>query len=205
MRGATWLMAIVAFGAGRSDAQAQAMTVSPCERLVAGASVGAAINGDRNATHGTYPDKTSGGAVNIDMGLSFEAPIGRQWGARVDLGSVAWPFESQDLSGAPQVRDRVRITRVTLSAVKIPAPCAKRVRGYMGISTGGYRYRFTDDGRNVTRLGVAVFVGFDVLVSDRLAWTTEFALSAIGGPHRAPVFSNTLFVGQASAGIRVRF
>jgi hypothetical protein len=125
-------------------------------------------------------------------------------GARLDVGTAAWTFQSRDAWGAPLVRDRVRVGRATLSVVRV-ARCGSPVRGYSGVGLGAYRYHVGDDAVNPTRLGAHGFVGFDVTMSERVAITTDFAVHVVGGPRQPPVFSYALWVVRASVGARFRF
>lgn len=198
------LMALVTLTVAAAQASAQqqmTITIDPCGPQI-GATIGAAGNGDHNAGRSTYPDNPGSGA--LDTAASLELPVADRLGARLDVGTVAWTFQSRDAWGAPLVRDRVRVGRATLSVVSV-ARCGSPVRGYLGAGLGAYRYHFDDSGLNLTRLGAHGFVGFDVTMSERTAITTDFAVHVVRGPDTPPVFSYALWVLRASVGVRFRF
>jgi hypothetical protein len=184
-------------------AAAQTVTVLDCRPRV-GFTVGSASNGDRNGALGQFPSNRSGHSP--DFSVSGEVPLADQYSARADAGTTAWTFQDRDAWGAPLGRDRVRVTRATLSLVKqTPTPCGAPVRVYAGGGIGVYRYRFRDQRLATTRNGLHALIGVEVLPRERVAVALDFSLHAVRGPDRDPVQSYTLMVGQASAGIRFLF
>jgi hypothetical protein len=189
-------------GAAQAFAEQQVTVTTDHCRPQMGVTIGAAANGDRNAGRSTYPDNPSTGAV--DTAASFELPVSDLVGARLDVGTAAWAFQSRDAWGAPLVRDRVRVGRATLSIVKV-ARCGSPVQGHAGLGLGAYRYQFDAGAVDRIRAGAHGFIGFDVTMSERVAMTTDFAVHVIGGPDQPPVFSYWLWVVRASVGVRFRF
>ena len=198
------LMTLLTMAVGAAEAFAEqqvTVTTDHCRPQI-GATIGAASNGDRNAGRSTYPDNP--GSTGVDAAASFELPISDRVGARLDVGTAAWTFQSRDAWGAPLVRDRVRVGRATLSVVKV-ARCGSPVQGHAGVGLGAYRYHFDEGAVDRIRAGAHGFVGFDVAMSERVAITTEFAVHVIGGPSQTPVFSYAFWVIRASVGARFRF
>jgi hypothetical protein len=75
----TTLLTLTA-GAAQAFAQQQStMNIDHCRPQV-GATIGAAVNGDRNAGRSTYPDNPASGAV--DAAASLELPVSDRLGAR---------------------------------------------------------------------------------------------------------------------------
>jgi len=189
-------------GAAQAFAEQQVTVTTDHCRPQIGATIGATGHGDRNAGRSMYRDNP--GSSALDTAASFELPVSDGLGARLDVGTAAWTFQSRDPWGAPLVRDRVRVGRVTLSFVKIER-CGSPVQGHAGIGLGAYRYHFGDFEVNRTRAGAHGFIGFDVTMSERVAITTDFAVHVIAGPSQPPVFSYALWVIRASVGARFRF
>jgi hypothetical protein len=184
-------------------AAAQTITVLDCRPRV-GFTVGSASNGDLNGVPGGY--LVNRGNHSPDFSVSGEVPLADRFSARADVGTTAWTFEDRDAWGVSLVRDRVRVTRATLSLVKqTPTPCGAPVRLYAGAGIGVYRYRFRDQRLATTRNGLHVLLGVEALPRDRVAIALDFSLHAVRGPGREPVHSYLLTVGQASAGIRFLF
>jgi len=189
-------------GAAQAFAEQQVTVTTDDCRPQMGVTIGAAANGDRNAGRSTYSDNPSSGA--LDTAASFELPVSDRVGARLDVGTAAWTFQSRDAREAPLLRDRVRVGRATLSVVKV-ARCGSPVQGHAGVGFGAYRYHFDEGAVSRIRGGAHVFIGFDVTMGERVAMTTDFAVHAIGGPSQPPVFSYLLWVMRASVGARFRF
>ena len=192
----------MALGAPQVFAQEQSTLITDHCRPQVGTTIGAAVNGDRNAGRNTYPDDPRSSAV--DTAASLEFPASDRLGVRLDVGTAQWTFQSRDAWGTPLVRDRVRVGRATLSVVSV-ARCGSAVRRYAGAGLGAYRYHFDESAVNQTRLGAHGFVGVDVAVRRRVAITADFVVHVVGGPGQSPVFSYALWVVRASVGARFRF
>lgn len=194
------VFALAAIAAGSSAVSAQTATLIECGPTI-GVTGGAAKNSD---TNGAYPVYRSRSAP--DFSGSVEVPIAHRWSARGDVGSAAWTFQARDPWGAPLLRDRVRVTRFTLTAVKqAPMPCGAPVRVYGGLGLGAYRFGFRDQRVAVTRGGGHVMFGVEVRAHDRVAFAADAAIHAVRGPDHDPVASYTLAVIQWNAGIRFLF
>ena len=201
--GSVGLVAVSTLAIAAAPAAAQTITVLDCRPRI-GFTVGSASNGDPNGALGDYPKTRSGHSP--DVSVSAELPLAERFSARADVGSAAWTFQDRDARGAPLTRDRVRVTRATLSLVKqTPTPCGSPLRLYLGGGIGVYRYRFRDQRLATTRNGVHVLVGVEVQPRDRVAFAVDLGLHAVRGPGLDPVQSYLLTVGQATAGIRFLF
>ena len=202
MRGAIAIVTLVLIVIWVSEARAQTLKTE-CYRGFVGAVVGAASNGDRNGTHGTYPNNSSGGA--LDLAVHAETRLSDRWGVRLEAGTVSWPFQARNAWGVPTVRDDVRITRATVMAVRnLTEECGRRIRAYAGLGAGAYRYTF-DAGGDSTRAGISSLIGFDFATNEHVVVTSGVGFHAIRGTDTPPVFSHILFVLQASVGLKVRF
>jgi hypothetical protein len=195
------LAAVLGLFALGTPAFAQTITVTNCARPTLGVVLGVSGNGDRNGAEGTYPNNHSGSAR--DVAMSFQVPVGIFKEVRAELGSVAWEFQSHDFQGVPLLRETIRIRRATFTVVKLERRHCSPIRLMAGLGVGAYSFQF--DRTRITKGGLHGFAGIDVEVSDRAALTAEFAMHAIAGPDRTPVFSNVLFTGRAAIGVRVRF
>jgi hypothetical protein len=191
-------------GARQAHAQNQSVIGTVCGHPLLGVAGGLALNNDRHGGESSHPDGPSG--IGLDLAASFERPVHPAWNARFDVGTVAWTFQADDVLGAPQLRDRVRLTRITFSAVPVtPQACRWPLRLYAGGGLGVYHYRSDNGDVDATRLGIQGFAGFDLLVSDRTAVTTEVGVHVVGGPDAPPVFSVILWALRAHVGVRIRF
>jgi hypothetical protein len=192
---------VLALGAG--PAAAQTITVIDCQPRI-GIAVGSASNSDRNGPLGAYPKYRSGHSP--DVAASAEVPLVDYWSARADVGTAAWTFQDRDLWGAPLTRDRVRVTRATVSMVKqTPTPCGSPLRLYAGAGYGVYHYHFRNQHVRATRTGVHGLIGIEVQPRDRIAFAADFTLHVVRGPRHEPVYSELLTVGQATVGVRFLF
>ncbi len=197
------LFAVAAIVAGSSRVSAQTATLLECGPSI-GVTVGAAKSSDNNGAYSSY--RGYRGRAVPDFSGSVEVPIANRWSARGDVGSAAWTFQDRDPWGEPLLRDRVRVTRFTLTAVKqAPTPCGAPVRVYGGFGLGAYRFGFRDQRVAVARGGAHVMFGLEVRAHDRVAFAADAAIHAVCGPDRDPVASYTLVVIQWNAGVRFLF
>ena len=179
------------------------MTLLECRPRI-GFTLGSASNTDRNGALGVFPQNRSGHSP--DLAVSAELPLVDRWSARADVGTAAWTFQDRDSLGVPLRRDRIRVTRATVSAIKqTPTPCGAPLRLYLGGGFGVYRYRFRDQRMGTTRSGAHGLLGIEVLPRERVAVAVDVALHAVRGPGRDPVDSYLLTMGQVTAGVRFLF
>ena len=191
---------VFALLAGIRDAAAQP---NECRVPAIGVSIGVSGNGDRNAGI-NEPD--SGSEAAIDFSAVVEYPLIDRFSVRGNAGTVRWPFLSRNFRNEPEVFDRVRIDRVSLSWLKrTESWCLYPLFGYVGGGIGLYRYRFAGDGTSITRPGVHLMAGLDIPVGYRLAVNGEVGFEAARGPDQVPVFSHILFMLRATVGMRLRF
>ena len=184
-------------------AAAQTFSRIPCWQPSVGIALGPMTNGDRNGAEGDYPMNHAGAALSVNG--SVETPVVNEWAARLDAGVAEWPFVEYDFRGVERMRERVRVKRLTASAVKVVSPpgqsCNPWVRLFAGGGAGVYRYEYESGGAR-SRFGLHVVAGVDVTVSRRITITAVGSMHAADGPDRAPVFSNTFFAAQGSIGIK---
>jgi hypothetical protein len=179
-----------------ADALAQRVSTINCTPSMA-AMISVNGNGDRNG------EQDTGGA---DASVTLEAPVANGWSARGEGGAVAWTFQRKDaLTDAVIQQERVRLGRVTISAVHRPPGCGSPVRPYTGFGIGVYRYRFPDQRVTVATGGIHGIFGVDVMRWERFGISAEVAVHAINGPRRSPVFSTVLWNIRAGVGARLRF
>ena len=193
---AVMLVAVLAFGP--TEAFAQKITLVNCAPSMT-ASLGVSSTGDRNA------ERTGPGA---DTAVAYELPVSGPWNARADAGTVAWRFQERDaLTDVLLRQERVRLSRITVSAVRRPdrRDCGAAIRPFAVVGIGVYRYRFPDQHVGVATGGIHALFGMDIVPGDRYGFTWEAGIRAINGPRRGPVFSYTLFTVQAAVGARIKF
>jgi hypothetical protein len=196
-------VAAAAIVVGSSTASAQTATLLECGPAI-GVTIGAAKNSDVNGAYGAAPRYRSGAVP--DVSATAEVPLADRWSARGEVGSAAWIFQKRDPWGVPLLRDRVRLTRFTATAVKQgPVPCGAPVRVYGGFGLGAYRFDFRDQRAAVTRGGAHVMIGFEIRARERVALAGDAALHAMRGPNRDPVASYSLAVFQWNVGVRYLF
>ena len=186
-------------------ASAQSISLIPCWRPAIGIGIGPMVNGDRNG--GGSGDDIPGSGAARNVNTSVDIPVGGEWAARVEAGSVSWMFEERDFTGNLLLRDRVRLQRLTAGAMRLldaPGPCDLPLRFYGGGGIGIYRYEY-DEGTAITRGGVHVFAGMDVQLREHVSAGVAVSIHAIGGPDRHPVFSHLFFAGQLSVGVKLVF
>lgn len=191
-----FVVAAVMLVAGTGEARAQRISVIRCMPSVM-TSVGVNTNGDRNG------EQTSRGA---DAAAAFEMPASRRWSARVDAGTVGWTFQQRDYrTEAVLLQERVRVRRITVSAIQRGPDCGSPFRPYAGVGAGVYRYHFRDQHVTVTMGGIHGVFGLDVMARERLAFTGEVGIHAANGPRRGPVVSVLLWSVRATVGARIVF
>jgi len=187
---------------GASPAAAQTVTVVECRPRV-GVTLGAATNSDDGAIYGDLENRSR---RTYDLSGTAEVPLFSRWSARADVGSAAWTVQLRDPEAAALRRDRMRLTRVTLSALKqSPHPCGSPVRLYGGFGYGAYHYRLKAFDASAWRGGAHAIGGLEVAPRDHLAVAADLSLHAIGGPRRAPLNTSMLLVLQFNVGVRLVF
>lgn len=197
-----WIGVLTAIAMGSSPAAAQTVTVVECRPRV-GLAIGAATNSDDGAIYGDLENRRR---RTHDVSGSAEVPLFDRWSARADVGSAAWTVQLRDLESAALRPDRMRITRVTFSAVKQSStPCGSPVRLYGGIGYGAYHYGFKDRGLSAWRGGAHASGGLEVTPRDHLAVAADLSLHAIGGLRREPLRTSLLLVLQFNVGVRIVF
>lgn len=188
------MLAVVAFPAAEARAQ-RVSTINCTPSMVA--SMGINGNGDRNGEQDNHA---------ADASVSFEAPVTSRWSARADAGAVAWTFQRHDaLTDALIQQERVRLQRITISAVQRPPDCGSPLRPYAGFGFGVYRYRYPDQQVTVATGGIHGIFGADVMPSESFGIFAEVGIYAINGPRRSPVFSAVLWSIRAGVGVRILF
>ena len=187
---------------GSSAAAAQSVTVVECRPRV-GLTIGAATTSDDSTIYGDLENRRR---RTYDLSGIAEIPVFDRWSARADVGSAAWTVQLRDLESAALRPDRMRVTRVTLSAVKqSPNPCGSPVRVYGGLGYGAYHYGFKDRQVSAWRGGAHAMGGLEVMPRDHLAVGADLSLHAIGGLRREPLRTSLLLVLQLNVGVRVVF
>jgi hypothetical protein len=199
-----WMPGVLALMAlGSATASAQTVTIVECRPRV-GLTLGAATNSNDIGIYGAYPNDGSNRA--LDVSGTAELPIVDRWSVRGDVGSAEWAYQLRDVRGEPLLRDRVRVTRVTIAAVKqSPTPCGGPLRLYGGFGYGAYRYDFTDQRAASWRGGGHLVGGIEVTPREHVAVAADLFLHAIGGPRRSPVNASGLLVLQINFGVRFVF
>jgi hypothetical protein len=197
-----WVGVLTVIALGSSTAAAQSVTIVECRPRV-GLTIGAATNSDDSVVYGDLENRRR---RTYDLSGTAEIPLFDRWSARADVGSAAWTVQIRDLADAAFRPDRMRVTRVTLSAVKqSPTPCGSPIRLYGGIGYGAYHYGFADRDVSVWRGGAHAVGGLEVAPRDHLAVGADLSLHAIGGPRRAPVNTSMVLVLQFTVGVRLVF
>ena len=205
MRSPTPLFLMAIFLSIAQPAAAQSISLIPCWRPAIGIGIGPMVNGDRNGGGSEHDIPGSGAARNVNA--SVDIPVGGEWAARVEAGTVSWMFEERNFTGTLLLRDRVRLKRLTAGAMKVldsRGPCDLPLRIYAGGGIGVYRYEY-DEGSAITRGGVHVFAGMDVQLREHVSAGVAVSMHGIDGPHQKPVFSSLFFAGQASFGVKLVF
>ena len=188
--------AIVLLVCAASEGRAQSLTVVPC-RAAFGATFGVGDTGDRAAEQ-TGP--------SLDAGASFELPISSQWSARADFGTATWTFQDRDAWDVLLGQERVRVDRLTLSAINHgPQPCGAPLRVFVGLGAGVYRYRFQAQHAETMTGGLHGVFGVEVLPAESFAIAGEIGIDAVGGPRRGPVFSTVLWMIRATVSAKLLF
>jgi hypothetical protein len=198
-----WMSGVLtAIVLGSSPASAQTVTVLECRPRV-GVAIGAATNSDDAATYGGLENRRR---RTHDLSGTVEVPLFDRWSARADVGSAAWTVQFRDPEAAAPRPDRMRVTRVTFSAVKqSPHPCGAPVRLYGGFGYGAYHYRLKAFDASMWRGGAHAIGGLEVTPRDHLAVAADLSLHAIGGPRRVPLNTSMLLVLQFNIGVRLVF
>jgi hypothetical protein len=174
---------------------AQEVTPLQCQPMT-GASIGIGAYGDEFGA-------ADNGDGAPDLAASVELPIVDPWGTRLELGAVNWAFEHSGKLGVPPGRRTVRVTRLTISAIRShPDDCGSPVRRYVGAGIGGYRFEV--DGAGVMiRSGGHALMGMDVPVGERLVVTGNVALHAARPP--AVLGTRMYLTLHLSVGAKLRF
>ena len=199
-----WMPGVLALMAlGSATASAQTVTIVECRPRV-GLTLGAATNSNEGGFYSAYPNERRNEA--LDVSGTAELPIVDRWSARADVGSAQWAYQVSDSRSGGIRRDRVRVSRVTLAAVKqAPSPCGAPLRLYGGFGYGAYRFGFTDQHAASWRGGGHLVGGIDVTPREHVAVAADLSLHAIGGPRRNPVNASALLVLQLNVGVRFVF
>jgi opacity protein-like surface antigen len=176
----------------------------PSERVAAGVALGSFSNGDLPSPNG-----------GMDVAASLEAPLGRQWRVRGDVGRVEWPFEFHQDGFRITVEDRMTLSRATLTLLRVrPASGVLRLGMYAGAGAGLYHYSFERAYAPAsTRGGFHALAGLEVVPRDRVAITGELQLHVIDGPTDGPVppgrdgdvFGSTMLALRGAVGVKLRF
>jgi hypothetical protein len=192
-----WVLGVVALVAFSStDAWAQTVTIVECRPRV-GLTIGAATNSNDSNVNANHDGNRA-----LEVSGTAELPIVDRWSARADVGSAQWGYQLGD----GVTPDRVRVTRVTFSAVKqSPMPCGASVRLYGGVGYGAYRYNFADQPAAAWRGGAHFVGGLEVTPREHIAVAADVSLHVIGGPRRRPVNVSGLLVLQVNFGVRYVF
>lgn len=181
-------------------AQLPFQPLPPPDRWGLTAALGASVNGDQNQPH-----------TGLDLALSLRIPLPvvPRLSAVAEFGTVGWRFDAFGAREEPRV-DRVGLRRLVVGVVRrkrdMPA-------FYAGGGVGWYRYRARIGTLAIPgRFGLHGRAGVEIPLPDRpLAVLGEVQVHAVRGPNRtgdvddSPVFSHTMWVGSASAGIRFNF
>ena len=197
-----WIGVLMVILLGSSAAAAQSVTVVECRPRV-GLTIGAATTGDDSVIYGDVENRRH---RTRDLSGTAEVPLFDRWSARADIGSAAWTVQLRDLEAALVRPDRMRVTRVTLAAVKqSPNPCGSPVRLYGGFGYGAYHYGFRARALSAWRGGAHAIGGLEVTPRDRFGVAAELSLHAIGGLRREPLRTSLLLALQFNVGVRVVF
>jgi len=187
---------------GSSTAGAQTVAVLECRPRV-GVTLGAATNSDDSVIYGDLNDRDR---RTYDLSGTAEVPLFDRWSARADVGRAAWTVQLRDVQLAVLRPDRLRVTRVSVSALKqSPHPCGTPIRLYGGFGYGAYHYRLKYGDTSAWRGGAHAIGGIEVAPRDHLAVAADLSLHAIGGPRRAPLNTSMLLVLQLNVGVRLVF
>jgi hypothetical protein len=192
-----WLAAVAVATTMAAPAAAQPIVILP-DRIAVGAAVAASVNGDRKS-----------GNHAPDVAVTLELPVFDPYRLRFDAGIVAWRFGDEDPAARTAERYTVTLKRATISVVKVARPVMGRIpiALFAGAGAGVYHYGF-QHGENavLTRAGVHALAGFDYFrANDRVIVAGELQFHDVRGPDDRKVVSYSLFVLQASLGVKYRF
>lgn len=192
---------VLRLAAPGARAAAQGAYASDGGRLSIGAAIGRlATSADDVAT-----------PRGADLTGTVEAPIGRAWVLRAQVGRTRLDIAPRLTPVDPLPADRLVLRRLTVGFERNLPPFSfydSRLRPYVLAGVGAYRYGFsTARAANRTRMGLHGGLGFEYAFGEgHTALSAEVVMHGVGGPSPGSALrASTLLLGTFAIGFRARF